>query len=164
MRQLLDPLLAAASEAQRVQWLSGAAELAAPLFDPRAAIDESGEDSTYARLHGLYWLCSNLAREQPLALLIDDAQWADEASLAFLGFLARRLDELPVLLVLALRPVDLDAAEALLTLRADAAARLLTPRGLSAKSTKRCWLSRSEATSRRALRSGATMPPAAIRF
>ncbi len=43
VRQLLDPLLAAASEAQRAQWLSGAAELAAPLFDPRAAIiDRAG--------------------------------------------------------------------------------------------------------------------------
>ena len=40
-------------------------------------------ESSYARLHGLYWLCANLAAEQPLALCIDDAQWADEPSLNF---------------------------------------------------------------------------------
>ena len=27
--------------------------------------------------HGLYWLCANLAAERPLALIVDDAHWAD---------------------------------------------------------------------------------------
>jgi hypothetical protein len=76
-------------------------------------------------------------RARPLALLVDDAQWADEPSLAFLGFLARRLDELPVMVVLSLRPVDLGAPEALLSLRADSGARLLAPRGLSTKGIER---------------------------
>lgn len=134
VRQLLDPLLAAASDAQRAEWISGAAELAAPLFDAHTAMNQSGEDSTYPRLHGLYWLCSNLARERPLALLIDDAQWADEPSLEFLGFLARRLEELPMLLVLALRTTDLSGTETLRTLRVDPTARILAPHALSAKS------------------------------
>ena len=35
----------------------------------------------------------------PVVLLIDDAQWADSASLAFLTYLAHRLDETPLVLV-----------------------------------------------------------------
>ncbi len=137
VRQLFDSLLAGAGDAQRGQWLTGAAELAAPLFDPRAAMEEPDGDSIYPRLHGLYWLCSNLARERPLALLIDDAQWADDPSLAFLGFLARRLEELPILLVAAIRTVEAGAPESLQALRVDPAARFLEPRGLSPDSIKR---------------------------
>jgi DNA-binding CsgD family transcriptional regulator/tetratricopeptide (TPR) repeat protein len=142
IRQLFDPLFATASEAERGEWLSGAAELAAPLFDAHGALSDAGEDTIYPRLHGLYWLCSNLARAQPLALLIDDAQSADEPSLAFLGFLARRLEELPVLLVVAVRSVDLGAPDALLALRADPAARILTPRGLSTDTIERMLVER----------------------
>ena len=95
VRQLFEPLLACAGDSQRAQWLAGAAELALPLFDPRGGLLEARSDrSVYALLHGLYWLCSNVAGTQPLALLIDDVQWVDESSLWFLGFLARRLEEL----------------------------------------------------------------------
>ena len=38
-----------------------------------------------------------------MALLVDDAQWLDPASSRFLLYLARRIDSLPVLLVIALR-------------------------------------------------------------
>ena len=136
VRQLFDSLLAGTGDAQRGRWLTGAAELAAPLFDPRAAMEEPDGDAIYPRLHGLYWLCSNISRERPLALLIDDAQWADEPSLAFLGFLARRLEELPILLAAAIRVVEADAPESLQALRVDPAAHFLKPRGLSADSIK----------------------------
>ena len=53
-----------------------------PPVRSRGSIDDArGQDSIYPRLHGLYWLCCNLVGQQPLALLIDDAQWADEPSL-----------------------------------------------------------------------------------
>ena len=45
----------------------------------------------FATLHALYWLVAGLADERPLLLLVDDAQWADEPSLRFLAFLARRV-------------------------------------------------------------------------
>lgn len=138
VRQLFEPLLAAANDAQRGTWLAGAAGLAAPLFDARAsAFDAQPGDSLYSLLHGLYWLSCNLAAERPLALLVDDAQWADEPSLAFLGFLARRLDELAILLVMAIRPVDPEAPPALVALFAEPAARVLKPRGLSPEAVER---------------------------
>ena len=53
--------------------------------------------------HDLFAACAALA---PVALLVDDAQWADPASLEALAHLARRVRDLPLLLVLAARPGD----------------------------------------------------------
>ena len=36
-------------------------------------------------------------RRRPLALVVDDAQWADRASLEVLAYLARRIDDVPLL-------------------------------------------------------------------
>jgi hypothetical protein len=52
----------------------------------------------------LNWQCAALARRAPVALLGDDAQWADRASLKALAHLARRVHDLPLLVVLATRP------------------------------------------------------------
>lgn len=87
--------------------LSGHARLASPLLGFPVA-GESGlprvEGDVFATLNALYWLTAGLAEEHPLALLVDDAHWADAASLRFLLYLARRLDGLPVLLVVGCRP------------------------------------------------------------
>ena len=52
-------------------------------------------------VHGLYWLCSNVAETGPLLIVIDDVHWADDASLRFLSHLARRIDGLPILVLAA---------------------------------------------------------------
>jgi DNA-binding CsgD family transcriptional regulator len=132
LRQLFDSFLATADEARRAEWLSGAAELAGPVFDPRAPLHEAGGNTAYPRLHGLYWMCSNLSRRRPLALCIDDAEWVDEPSLAFLEFLAPRLDELPILVVVAVRQAETDAPDGPVALLAQSDARVLNLRGLSA--------------------------------
>jgi DNA-binding CsgD family transcriptional regulator len=69
---------------------------------------EAGEPPTdrFAALHGLYWLCANRAERGPLAMAIDDVQWIDVPSLAWLGYLARRTGDLPLVLVLGLRSSD----------------------------------------------------------
>ena len=59
-----------------------------------------------ASLHGLYWLIANLAEQRPLLLVVDDAHWADSPSLRALAYLARRIADLPVGLVIASRPPD----------------------------------------------------------
>jgi predicted ATPase len=39
-------------------------------------------------------------------LAVDDAQWADEPSLRFLGYLARRLEALPIAVLVGVRTED----------------------------------------------------------
>jgi DNA-binding CsgD family transcriptional regulator len=98
MAQLLDRRLAGAGPDERARLLDGAAALAeAPLGHGSAS------ESSEAELHGLYWLIVNLAREAPLLLAVDDVHWADEPSRRALGYLARRLDGLPILVLTATR-------------------------------------------------------------
>lgn len=61
-------------------------------------------DAAMAVPHAISWLVADLAQEQPLLLLVDDAHQADELSLGALAYLSRRVDDLPVALVLAARP------------------------------------------------------------
>ncbi|MEU1600785.1 AAA family ATPase [Streptomyces sp. NPDC005708] len=51
-------------------------------------------------------LFSELAQEQPLVCLVDDAQWLDQASVQALSFVGRRMLAEPVLLVFAVREID----------------------------------------------------------
>lgn len=71
----------------------------------RTALDESSgdapPDNLYPVLHGLYWLTANLTARSPVAVVVDDVQWCDDASLAFLAFLLRRAAGLPLAVVLA---------------------------------------------------------------
>jgi predicted ATPase len=80
--------------------LTGAARAAAPALGP-AAPDRRAVG--FELQHGLYWLVANLAERAPLLLAVDDAQWADPDSLRWLVYLARRLGELPVALLVAVR-------------------------------------------------------------
>ena len=107
VRQLFEAPLIAESPPERAELLAGAAGRAARLFGIAAPEDDAAEpllDPSFAILHGLYWLCANLGRRSPLLLCVDDARWADQASLRFLSYLARRLAELPVAVVATARP------------------------------------------------------------
>ena len=68
---------------------SGAAGLAGIPLD--GAEREGG--SLFAALHGLYWLTVELAQDQPVALLVDDAHWADVLSLRWLAYLSAFAEE-----------------------------------------------------------------------
>ncbi|TWG97245.1 AAA ATPase-like protein [Nocardioides sp. J9] len=101
VRQLLERLVRQAGDGERERWFAGAAQVArGPVVGSEAA-DDAG---LFGVLNGLYWLVFNLAEDGPVALVVDDLQWADEPSLRFLEFLAARLDGLPVLLLGATRP------------------------------------------------------------
>jgi DNA-binding CsgD family transcriptional regulator len=86
--------------------------------------------------HGLYWLTSDLTRERPALLAIDDAQWADSPSLEWLAFLARRIDDLPVALVVAVRDED-EPGPTLAALRADPSALTILPGALTPTAVER---------------------------
>ena len=130
VHQLLDAVVYGATPDDRDALFAGAAHLAAGLFEHRQA---PGADETeiFPRLHGLFWLVANVAGRRPLLLVVDDAQWADDASLAFLAFLIRRLEDAPVLLVVATRPAHAEGRTPLAQLVADPSARVLRPESLS---------------------------------
>ena len=96
--QLLAPLVEASGDEEL---FVGAAALARPLFE--GAEVGVGADVDFRLLHGLHWLCANLAERSPLVLCVDDVQWADEASLRFLAYLGARAAELPILIAAARR-------------------------------------------------------------
>ena len=83
-------------------------------------------------MHGLYWLAANLAARRPTALVIDDLHWADASSLRWLSFLSRRLEGLPLLVVLGMRPPEQSVETELLTeLISDPTVLVIRPTALS---------------------------------
>jgi DNA-binding CsgD family transcriptional regulator len=95
VRQLLEPLVVKASDSRRDLLFQGAAAFSGPLFGPTASLSEpSSADSSFAMLHGLYWLLNNLVADGPATLSLDDLQWSDAESLRLLAYLAPRLDGL----------------------------------------------------------------------
>lgn len=80
---------------------------AAPAQTLFAAPDREGASvpmDLQTMIHALYWLTLNASERGPLFVVIDDAHWADEPSLRFLAYLAERIETVPALLVVALRP------------------------------------------------------------
>ena len=100
VRNLFEANVVRAEAGVRALLLQGPAALAEPLFGDGEAADE------FSVQHGLYWLTVNLAEQRPMAILIDDLPWADECSLRFLVYLAERLDDLPVALIVTVRAGD----------------------------------------------------------
>ncbi|MBW3608787.1 MAG: AAA family ATPase [Actinobacteria bacterium] len=96
VRQALEPAVAG-----RKELFAGGAALAAAAIGGAGAIKPSVSEGM---LHGLYWLVAELADQAPLLLAVDDLHWADAESLAFLRFLAVRLESMRVGVVVATRP------------------------------------------------------------
>ena len=96
-RQLFGPALEGLEPAERSAVFCGNARLAAFVFSEERPPELEA-------IHGLYWLATNLAERAPLAIIVEGAQWADEPSLRVCRYLAQRIDELPVALVVARRP------------------------------------------------------------
>jgi len=136
VRQLFEGVLATAPADVRAELLSGAAALAAPLFAVvPAAAESTATETSFAMLHGLYWLAANLALRRPTLIAVDDLHWADEESLRWLGYLARRLDGLPMLIVTATRPPEHSRTPAAVAeIVADPLATLIRPASLGRES------------------------------
>lgn len=110
--QLFQRPLRRLSVAEQDALFAGPAHHAAPLLlesrDPSSADDED-LIGTNAQVragtihHGVYWLITNLADRGPLLVVVDDLQWADASSLELIAYLARRIHDLPVVLLLSCR-------------------------------------------------------------
>lgn len=108
--QLVEPGWTAVDEEERSALNAGPARLAAQLLDGTLLQTPAlGSDHSYPVIHGLFSLVSNLASHisgrsrTGLAVLVDDLQHADRSSLRFLAYLAVRLADLPIALVVAVR-------------------------------------------------------------
>lgn len=116
LQLLQPPVEAAGTEAL----FEGAAALARPLFGGGAS--PSGDDP-FPLIHGLHSLAAKLAEEHGLALIADDLQWSDEASLQLLAYVAARGEGSRILIVGALRTGEPAVAQAPLDALLGAAAR-----------------------------------------
>ena len=133
VRALLEMPVRDAAADDRAVLLDGAAATAGELL-----LDGTvpGGDAMPMVAHSVLWLCSALADERPLVLVVDDAHWADRCSLQILAYVARRVADRPVLIVAAARADDPDAASDLLSLLGEGrAAAVLHPQPLSPSGT-----------------------------
>jgi DNA-binding CsgD family transcriptional regulator len=122
VRQLFERRLASTDESERSTLLADQAGAVRSLLlgDLPAT---TAWDTSFAVLHGLYWLTVNLAGQRPLLLVVDDAHWADEPSMRWLVHLTPRLEGLSVSLLVAHRSVEPASTRASLdALRLDARA------------------------------------------
>ena len=95
-----------------------------------AAGEPGGAEEAGGVVHGLHALTAALAARAPRALLVDDAHWADAASVRFLLYLARRIEALPLALIVGVRGGE--APELVARLLDGAPVRRVRPVGLSA--------------------------------
>ncbi len=112
VRQLLEPVVLGAGAEERRALLADAAALAGPVL--LAPDGDAESEPAFSALHGRFWLTVNLAGSGPLLVVVDDVQWADLASLRWLVYLVRRLEGVPLALLLAARPAQAGSAQELL--------------------------------------------------
>ncbi len=116
-RQLIERPVLQADPERRAQLLAGpaAASVAALGLGELPAEPALGTDPSPQIQHALHWLVANLAEEAPLLIVLDDAHWGDAASLRAGGYLARRLDDLAVAMLVAARDDEPGSHQELLT-------------------------------------------------
>ncbi|WP_082953389.1 AAA family ATPase [Mycobacterium sp. E3251] len=108
-----DPLSAPRPLGPLLDMLAGTAY--APAEAMRAAVDTGDTESVYARLLALF-ACGG-----PWVCVIEDAHWADGATLDLLRFLSRRIAALPVLLLVSYRHDEIGEDHPLAVLLGDLA-------------------------------------------
>ncbi|MFI5762999.1 ATP-binding protein [Streptomyces sp. NPDC051563] len=133
-RQLIQPQLAGTSDAELREALGSWYSIVGPALGLCAAEQGAPPDPQGLR-DGLDWVLTHLVVQRaPVALVLDDAHWADPESLSWLAAFAPRAEHLPLLLVVAYRPDELPAhAEAFRTLPGRAGHRPLTLAPLTAE-------------------------------
>ncbi|MGW1647405.1 ATP-binding protein [Streptomyces eurythermus] len=111
LRQLLQPALLSLPPEELRDHLGDWHDIAGPalgITEPRG----DNADPHYVR-DGLVSAVRRIARRTwPLVLLLDDAHWADPETLRWLAAFAERLDDVPVLVVVARRPDRADGVGA----------------------------------------------------
>lgn len=133
-RQLIQPQLAGTSDEELRAALGSWYSIVGPALGLCAAEQGAPPDPQGLR-DGLDWVLTHLVVQRaPVALVLDDAHWADPESLSWLAAFAPRAEHLPLLLVVAYRPDELPVhAEAFRTLPGRAGHRPLSLAPLTAE-------------------------------
>lgn len=104
-RQLLTAMLIGSSAAQHDSVLAGAPMAVREMAGIAGGAQPNGADGDLALAHGLFTALATADGGRPALIAIDDLHWSDSASLELVLYLLRRLDELPVAIVMTQRPV-----------------------------------------------------------
>lgn len=114
--QLFEETWFEAGERERAVLLEGPARPAGELLSGGLIREVSTDpelagERVYAIIHGLFWLARALVSDgapapppRPLALLVDDVESADGPTLRFLAYMAPRIGQLPIAVIVAARP------------------------------------------------------------
>ncbi|XVV15018.1 helix-turn-helix transcriptional regulator [Actinoplanes sp. CA-131856] len=112
-----ETIRAAGVEAERELAFAALHQICGPMLDRMAALPEPQREALNTAFGfasgnppdrfmlglGVLGLLADLARDQPVVCVIDDAQWLDQASARVLGFAARRLRAESVAIIFAVR-------------------------------------------------------------
>lgn len=133
-RSLFEPLWLSADGTKPDQnaWADSASACRSMLVDGQ--LPEGGTaDSSFAIFSCMLNLVRQIAStDHPLLLAVDDLHWVDGSSVGFLEFTARRIDDIPLLLLTTLRSGEPGADTALITsLTADSQGQRVFPQPLS---------------------------------
>jgi DNA-binding CsgD family transcriptional regulator len=145
-RTLFEGLLQGSPAVDRERFLDGPAAPARQVFEDVTAVDQRTVEAAFSIMHGLYWLTLRVAQRQPLLLVVDDAQWADEPSLRFLVYLAARISEAPIGALVALRPSEATVRGLIDVLAEDPATRARTLHPLGPAAVRRLVQQRLDGT------------------
>ncbi|MGV4983853.1 ATP-binding protein [Streptomyces sp. NRAIS4] len=107
VRQLMQPSLAIMEGAELRAFLGSWYDIVAAALGLEARGPAPAPDPTGVR-EGLDWVMTRLTvKRGPVVLLLDDLHWADTESLSWLASFASRVENLPLLIVVAYRPDEL---------------------------------------------------------
>lgn len=107
VRQLVQPSLARMDASELRTFLGSWYDIVAAVLGLEARGPAPAPDPTGVR-EGLDWVMTRLTvKKAPVVLLLDDVHWADTESLSWLASFASRVDDLPLLIVVAYRPDEL---------------------------------------------------------
>lgn len=87
------------------EWVSGELARLLPRVSPARPAPDAGQLGELRLRDAFLALVESVASNQPLLLVVDDAQWIDPASANLVTYLGRRRGDLPLLILIATRAV-----------------------------------------------------------